>query len=192
MMKNKKAVSPIVATLLLIAISVAASVITYTFVSSSLSGQARQAQTSISIEDVQFKKASLTTAGSPTWTGVITETIFISGTSSSPTILTLTRTTDLATSPSSRLLNSYILVTVRNKGTVPAVIQTIYITLPDGTVKRTDFATGNVIPPGLTYSFVIPRANELDFFWQSATNYSIKVVTDTGFTAEGTFASPIG
>ncbi|MEM4310759.1 MAG: archaellin/type IV pilin N-terminal domain-containing protein [Nitrososphaerales archaeon] len=192
-LKNKrKAVSPIVATLLLIAISVAASVITYTFVSSSLTGQARQAQTSISIEDIQFKKALMSTSGAATvWTGTTTETTFISENIPRTTSFTLTRTTSISGNPTTATLNPYVLVTIRNKGTVPAVIQTIYITLPDATVFRTDFTTGNVIPPGVTISFVIPRV-DANFFWSSATNYTVKVVTDTGFTAEGTFASPVG
>ena len=52
--RNCKAVSPIIATLLLIAISVAAAVVTYTFVMNMTANQGSQAQTAVRIDDVQL------------------------------------------------------------------------------------------------------------------------------------------
>jgi flagellin-like protein len=52
--KSRKAVSPVIATLLLIAIVVAASVVTYSWVMSMVKTQGGQAQTSIRIEEVLF------------------------------------------------------------------------------------------------------------------------------------------
>ncbi|MEM4311564.1 MAG: hypothetical protein QXX95_04175 [Nitrososphaerales archaeon] len=144
---------------------------------------------------MDFKKATLTSIASAngivTYTANVTETTFISGNVNSTTTQNLTRTTSLN---SANLTGQkvYLLITVRNAGTIPAVIQTIYFTFPDGTVERTDFTSGNVIPPGQTIAFIIPPATARGFFWSSATNYTVKVVTDTGFTAEGTFASPVG
>lgn len=62
MVQNRKtktrAVEPIVAALLLIAIAVAASVIMYTWVTNMISQQSQQAGTRISIETVQFLKTA--------------------------------------------------------------------------------------------------------------------------------------
>jgi len=52
--KSRKAVSPVIATLLLIAIAVAASVVTYSWVMSMVKTQGSQAQTSIRIDEVLF------------------------------------------------------------------------------------------------------------------------------------------
>ncbi len=52
--KNAKAISPLIATLLLIAIAVAASVITYSWVMSMIGSQSQQAQTSIRIDSINW------------------------------------------------------------------------------------------------------------------------------------------
>ena len=57
---NRRAVSPVIATLLLIAIAVAASVVTYTWVMSMTQNQSQQSQTSVKIDLVNFD--STTTA----------------------------------------------------------------------------------------------------------------------------------
>ena len=54
MIRSTKAVSPVIATLLLVAIAVAASVITYSWVTSMINTQSRSSQTSITIEEVLF------------------------------------------------------------------------------------------------------------------------------------------
>ena len=54
---SRRAVSPIIATLLLIAIAVAAAVVTYTFTMNMVSNQGSQAQTAVRIDDVQLGQA---------------------------------------------------------------------------------------------------------------------------------------
>jgi flagellin-like protein len=54
LVKNKRGISPIIATLLLIAIAVAAAVVTYSWVMSMIAVQSAQSQTSIKIDFVQF------------------------------------------------------------------------------------------------------------------------------------------
>ena len=53
-MKNRKGISPLIATLLLIAIAVAASVLTYSWVMSMIGSQSGQAQTQVRIDNVDF------------------------------------------------------------------------------------------------------------------------------------------
>jgi flagellin-like protein len=52
--KDAKGISPLIATLLLIAIAVAASVITYSWVMSMIGSQSNQAQTAVRIDNVEF------------------------------------------------------------------------------------------------------------------------------------------
>lgn len=52
--KDAKGISPLIATLLLIAIAVAASVITYSWVMSMIGSQSTQAQTAVRIDNVLF------------------------------------------------------------------------------------------------------------------------------------------
>ncbi len=52
--RNRKAVSPVIATLLMIAIAVAASVVMYSWVNTMVTNQAKQSQTAIRIDNVQF------------------------------------------------------------------------------------------------------------------------------------------
>jgi flagellin-like protein len=56
--KNAKAISPLIATLLLIAIAVAASVITYSWVMSMIGSQSQQAQTQVRIDSVVWDLTS--------------------------------------------------------------------------------------------------------------------------------------
>jgi flagellin-like protein len=55
--KNAKAISPLIATLLLIAIAVAASVITYSWVMSMIGSQSQQAQTQVRIDQITWNVA---------------------------------------------------------------------------------------------------------------------------------------
>ena len=55
---NRRAVSPVIATLLLIAIAVAAAVVTYSWVMSMTANQSQQAQTGIKIDQVLFGKSA--------------------------------------------------------------------------------------------------------------------------------------
>lgn len=72
---NRRAVSPIIATLLLVAIAVAAAVVTYTWTMSMAQNQSTQSQTNVKIDQVMFGKATAAsttvttyTAGGPTLT----------------------------------------------------------------------------------------------------------------------------
>ena len=56
--RKRKAISPLIATLLLIAIAVAASVLTYSWVMSMVGSQSAQAQTQIRIDSVTWDVAS--------------------------------------------------------------------------------------------------------------------------------------
>jgi flagellin-like protein len=57
-LRNRKAVSPVIAALLLIAISVAAALITYSWVMTMIEGQGSQAQTTIRFEEVSFSQGT--------------------------------------------------------------------------------------------------------------------------------------
>jgi flagellin-like protein len=167
-MRNRKAVSPVIATLLLIAISVAASVVTYSWVMSMVKTQGGQAQTMIKVDEVLFGRDS-------------------GGTGCG------------------------ILVSIRNTGSVAAVIQTVYVYKGDtqilkkdgfgyaitaGAVKSLGFSEvawanlrsgGIKLPtPDKTYDSGITFSSDLEF----SSAYLVKVVTDNGFSVEGTYYTP--
>ena len=58
--KNRKAISPLITTLLLIAIAVAASVLTYSWVMSMVGSQSAQAQTQVRIDTVTWNSTAPT------------------------------------------------------------------------------------------------------------------------------------
>lgn len=141
-MRNRKAVSPVIATLLMIAIAVAASVVMYSWVNSMVKNQATQSQTAIRIEQVQF----------------------------------LATRTDVE-------------ITIRNTGTVGAVIKTVYVYKSDTLIQKFD-ATG---PLPIAYSAGELKAFTLDMSTPAldqSSAYQIKVVTDIGFSVEGTYYTP--
>jgi len=160
-LRNRKAVSPVIAALLLIAISVAAAVITYSWVMTMIEGQGSQAQTTIRFEEVIF---------------------------------------DLAGT------ESQIKFVVRNSGGVTAVIQTVYIYKGDTRLVKQDdidypIPAGDTAEMGLTSAgewtgtLAAPEVlPETSVTWIASfelnTAYSVKVITDNGFTIEGTFYSP--
>jgi len=163
-LRNRKAVSPVIAALLLIAISVAAAVITYSWVMTMIEGQGSQAQTTIRFEEVVFDEASG---------------------------------------------EDQVKYTIRNSGGVTAVIQTVYIYKGDTRLVKQD-GIDHPIPAGDTMEFGITEDGAawevgsmaapevtalLTVLWTTPglelnTAYSVKVVTDNGFTIEGTFYSP--
>jgi len=201
-MKNKtKGVSPVIAALLLIAISVAAAVLTYSFVTSTVRNQASQAQTAIRIESLTWGK----------WSALQTETLASSGvqynytyTSDETTVTgrytvtsTITgsfTTTTLATASEVVTFTVYYkqapIVNIRNTGSVASTIETIYIIAGDGSTYRVNYESQNVIPPSATLAlaFAVPS----EFTYTDVTSYIIRVVTDNGFIAEGTFFTPSG
>lgn len=79
MLRSRKGVSPVIAALLLIAISVAAAVITYSWVMTMIDSQGSQAQTAMRIEDVEFTtdKISIITVRNTGAVPVVITTIYI-------------------------------------------------------------------------------------------------------------------
>lgn len=169
LIRSRKGVSPVIAALLLIAISVAAAVITYSWVMTMISSQGSQAQTAIRIEDVA---------------------IDYQGTA------------------------SQLKLNIRNSGGVTTQIQTLYVydgdtrmvkydginyAIPAGETKEIGFTeaadwstTVVTAPDDKTYERdstpTFALAADEDFVVSHA--YTIKIVTDNGFTVEGTYYSP--
>jgi len=180
-LRNRRAVSPVIAALLLIAIAVAASVITYSWVMTMIKSQGSQAQTAIRIEDVQFGRDE-------TGTGEGTQ------------------------------IGDALKITIRNTGSVPVIIQTIYVYKGDNQVVRKDgiaFAISAaevkailLEETGITLGSVLPAisadSGDKEITGQTIKGYNsttpaelskssayvIKVVTDNGFISEGTYYTP--
>jgi len=141
---NRKAISPVVATLLLIAIAVAAAIVSYSWIMSMIKTQGSAAQTGIRLEIVEF-----------------------SGTS-----------------------NVWINVTIRNVGSAGTKIETLYVTYGDTTYSQ-DYTSANVIAVKDKREMCF-GSDELPtgFSWVEGEAYDIKVVTDNGFTVDGTYYAP--
>ncbi len=168
-LRNRKAVSPVIAALLLIAISVAAAVITYSWVMTMIEGQGSQAQTTIRFEEVAFSLGNYSV-----------NTNF-----------------------------SQIKLVVRNAGGVTAQLQTLYIYDGDTRMVKLDdiayaIAAGETAEIGFTMA---PSWNEtvsslpadkivigitLSSHLVVSHAYTTRLVTDNGFTIEGTYYSPSG
>jgi archaeal type IV pilus assembly protein PilA len=144
---NKKGISPVVATLLLIAIAVAAAIVSYAWIMSMIKTQGSAAQTGIRLEVVKFTNATIN---------------------------------------GKELVN----VTIRNVGSVGTKIQTMYVTYSDTTYSQ-DYTVNNTIAVGKTREISF-GSDELPsgFSWDYSEAYDIKIVTDNGFTVEGTFYAP--
>lgn len=168
-LRNRKAVSPVIAALLLIAISVAAAVITYSWVMTMIEGQGSQAQTNIRFEEVAFSLGSHETNTN----------------------------------------YSQIKLVVRNAGGVTAQLQTLYIYDGDTRMIKIDdiayaIAAGATAEIGFTEDSAwdvtvqdAPEDNtvtgiELSSHLLVSHAYSARLVTDNGFTIEGTYYSPSG
>ena len=164
---NRRAVSPVIATLLLIAIAVAAAVVTYSWVMSMAANQSQQAQTGIKIDQVLF--------GS--YTGS----------------------------------HNAVVIDLRNTGSIAATIQTIYIFKGDAFITTVTPASGTV-SAGSTLEFrlsdsaatwtsfrsgglPLPGSDKTDAATFGAdlavnTPYIVKIITTTGFVAQGTYYTP--
>lgn len=143
----RKGISPVIATLLLVAIAVAASIVTYGWVMSMIKTQGAAAQTGIRIELVEFAT---------------------NGTTS----------------------NDWVNMTIRNVGSAACRIQTIYITY-NGTSYVQEYTTGNVLNTGDKIKMCFGSAETPGVFaWSSNDVYNIQVVTDNGFSVDGTYFSP--
>jgi flagellin-like protein len=137
-MRDRKAVSPVIATLLLIAIAVAASVVMYSWVNTMVANQAKQSQTAIRIEQVRF----------PTSTSII--------------------------------------ISIRNTGTVGAMIKTVYVYKSDTLIRKFDS-----IDTAYSAGELKDLVNLMPYSpLQVASAYSIRVVTDIGFSVKGTYYTP--
>ena len=143
---NRKAISPVVATLLLIAIAVAAAIVSYSWIMSMIKTQGSAAQTGIRLEMVEFAPNGAS--------------------------------------------NDWINVTIRNVGSTGTKIETLYVTY-DGTIYAQDYTSANVIGIGDKREMCF-GSNELPsgFSWVEGEAYDIKVVTDNGFTVDGTYYAP--
>ena len=143
---NRKAISPVVATLLLIAIAVAAAIVSYSWIMSMIKTQGSAAQTGIRLEMVEFAK---------------------NGTN-----------------------NDWVNVTIRNVGSTGTKIETLYINYGETTYAQ-DYNSTNTIKIGDKREICF-GSNELPsvFSWIEGEAYDIKVVTDNGFTVDGTYYAP--
>lgn len=205
--KNKrvrKAVSPVIAAILLIAISVSAAVVTYSFVMSSVSTTSQQAGTQIRIDTVSFETVDLTgttaiTGTAATYdgeiTGVKTYTYSIGTASAYTSSSSVTRSTSTTTAitgtPTFSDVKAVVAVSIRNLGTTTAVIQMIQILDSEGNVLGEQvWTTENAIAPGKVRTFLLNPIVGFNFFWNPGTSYTIKVITDTGYVAQASFTSP--
>lgn len=167
---NRKAVSPVIATLLMIAIAVAASVVMYSWVNTMVKNQSTQSPTAIRIEEVQFDAE-------------VTGQLYY-----------------------------FIKISIRNTGTVGAVIKTVYVYQQDTQLYKFDdlniaFSANQLQAIGFTDGVfsdvdawesacdlsapdVIKDRQTMSIGLQTATSYLIKVVTDIGYIVEGTYYTP--
>ena len=169
-MRSRRAVSPVIAALLLIAIAVAASVVTYSWVMSMVKSQGSRAQTAIQIEEVLFGN---TTTGKHTAikitirnTGSATATLEVAYVYKGDTQLVRKASLDYA---------------------IAAKSIAVFSLEDDNTETWTNYKPSLGSEPSSGH-----RYDTDDFDLLTATGYTIKVVTDNGFTVEGTYYSPSG
>ena len=232
--RRRRGVSPVIASLLLIAISVAAAVVTYSWIMAMVKTQGTQAQTSIRIDEVLFGQnpkgsTTVTTPGTDTYTikvdsvdnFAVNDIIKITHAGADyyrkiTEVITSTKQLELnatiTVSPGDPVVEvsiNAIKITIRNTGSVAAVIQTIYVykggtqilkkdgigyAIPAGSLgeiglKEDDGAWSNMKPSlgsEPTRTFEVTFSKDL----QTSAAYLVKIVTDNGFTAEGTYYSP--
>lgn len=164
--KHIRGVSPVIATLLLIAIATAASVATYTWVMSMISTQSRQSETSIKIDMVDFQKKS----------EVYNINVTIRNTGSV-----------YANVETIYVYKGESLVTKAQYFASSGDTYTTYYSIPAGTAKVLVLTTDTATPIVGANAY---HAN-LSFTLFSASGYTIKVVTDNGFYVEGIYYAPI-
>ena len=146
MRSKTRAIEPIIASLLLIAIAVAAAVITYSWVTGMVTNQQAQAGTSIRVDNVQFAATT----------------------------------------------NKTVVLTIRNTGTVSATVATVYIngaSVPTTQKVSGVATTSKTVGTGSTMDFIYTVAKP-SATWTISTQYTIKIITDNGFSIEATYTSP--
>lgn len=186
-MNTRKGISPLVSTLLLIAIAVAASVLTYSWIISMVSSQSAQAQTQVRIESVTWEDSDGAATGFTLGirnTGSVAadiESVSIrenkSGANTISTDMEDSQISFLSTAPKDNLLKSI-----------------------SGQRGASDDAAGLVIPPTApsdvdkNYDVGVFKDLALEYDWAPnaimGTSYVIRVTTTTGFYYESVFISP--
>ncbi len=236
---NRRGVSPVIATLLLVAIAVAASVVTYTWAMSMTANQSAQSQTGIKIDQVRFGQAASAITTVTDDAANDQNSFLVSSAASlavddyvkvysSSTVYGISKITgiagnvitvapDLSGEPAAlatveKQING-LWISVRNTGSIAATVQTVYLFKGDALITSKTYATattlaaGNVKNLGISETtwaqlksggLAIPTADtaslveNADFGQDLAVNtpYKIKIVTSTGFVAEGTYYTP--
>ncbi len=168
---NRRGVSPVIATLLLVAIAVAASVVTYTWAMSMVANQSAQSQTGIKIDQVMFGANS-----GGTGCGVL---VTIRNTGS---IAATVQTVSLF--QGDKWLMSYDLTT----GNVFSAGQAKSVGLREPTAAAwADLKSGTIgLPTPTTEAETLAWTTDLSV----NTPYLVRVLTSTGFVVEGTYYSP--
>lgn len=169
---NRRAVSPIIATLLLVAIAVAAAVVTYTWVMSMAANQSQQSQTGIKMDYVLF--GNTTTSGDNS-TGVL---VAVRNTGTVP-----------ATIQTFLLLQGDSVIVSKSD---------VNVVVPAGQLKNigflhtgmgaswTELKSGGLALPTVDSTVNVPFNDSLSV----NTAYVVRIVTSTGFTMEGTYYTP--
>jgi flagellin-like protein len=165
--RKRKAISPLITTLLLIAIAVAASVLTYSWVMSMVGSQSAQAQTQVRIDTV-------------TWLGKV------------GTIPVVPATDPVTYYP---VADGFSLL-IRNTGSVSATIESISVRPNKAgstatTYKPTNPAAvdvGDTLDTStITFDIV---GGEINYDWTVSNSYVIHIVTTTGFYYESVSTTP--
>ncbi len=162
-LKKRKAVSPVIAGLLLIAIAVAASVVTYSWVMSMTKTQGGRAQTSLGIDNVQLDL----------YNSESQVKIWIRNSGSVPAMI-----------KTFYLYSGETLIAQNNSINHP---------IPAGDLHEVGFTddsaaweTGNIAAPVNKVVLSVTFTTDLAV----STAYKVKIVTDNGFSIEGVFYTP--
>ncbi|MGF3522337.1 MAG: archaellin/type IV pilin N-terminal domain-containing protein [Candidatus Bathyarchaeia archaeon] len=172
MRMNRRAVSPIIATLLLVAIAVAAAVVTYTWTMSMAANQSQQSQTSIKIDYVLFGQ---------------------NGTRTNETAV-LVAARNIGTVPAT--IQTFLLL----QGDKVIVSKSdVNVVVPAGQLKQIGFTNSTIDagdwPEYKSGGLALPNTGAIvavtfkDVLSEN-TAYVVRIVTSTGFTMEGTYYTP--
>jgi len=177
---NKRAISPVIATLLLIAIAVAVSVVTYSWTMSMAQNQSTQSQTSVKIDQVLFGRETTATtttvlAAPPPTASAFTvddagdfaagDVIQVNGEARViDTVVgdAITLTQPLSAIPVTdnvvTLLNDGAVILVRNTGSIAATIEVAYVYQGDQLIGD-GISVNKVLSPGATNGIGITTAD---------------------------------
>lgn len=147
-LKDAKGESHLVATLLLVAVAVASSMITYSWVMSITGMQSQQVQTQIRIDEVSYENS---TSGA-----------------------------------------TKIILTIRNTGSVTAILDSVSVAIDQSTVIAT-LADKTSIPAGQTGTYTFTAGIDgvpVGWRWMVQKSYVIRATTTTAFYYEKLSSSP--